>query len=127
MGKTRVYISGPITGIKGAAKIFRAAEKQLRAEGYETVNPYEVNCSLPPSTTHKEYMKISFDLMDMCKRVFFLDGWQHSPGARLEFIKALNEGKEVKFQTPTEVVVHPSENGFLFQAFVSRKADNETD
>lgn len=118
MSKRRIYISGPITGIKGAAKVFKQAEKELRLEGYETINPYEVNSSLPPSTTHAEYMKISFDLLDMCEYMYVLDGWQYSIGARMEVFKAMNENKKIRFQTHTETHIFESETGAHFQAMI---------
>ena len=37
----RCYISGAITGVKHADKLFARAEEKLELEGYEVVNPYK--------------------------------------------------------------------------------------
>ena len=37
----RVYLSGAITGVKHADKLFARAEEKLELEGYDVVNPYK--------------------------------------------------------------------------------------
>ena len=48
----RVYISGKITGVKHADKLFARAEEKLELLGYEVVNPYKFGEYLK-----KEYAK----------------------------------------------------------------------
>lgn len=51
----RVYISGAISGVKDYEKKFSKAEKDLKAKGYETINP----CTLPHDhdKSYESYMK----------------------------------------------------------------------
>ena len=49
-----VYISGAITGVKHANKLFARAEEKLELLGSEVVNPYKVGEHLK-----KEYAKIN--------------------------------------------------------------------
>ena len=39
--KPRCYISGAITGVKHADKLFARAEEKSKLLGYEVVNPYK--------------------------------------------------------------------------------------
>lgn len=81
----KVYISGPITNNEGYMKKFQAAERELKKRGFETVNPATVLDPLPNTTTHAEYMHVSYALMDLCQGIFLLEGWKNSKGATLEY------------------------------------------
>lgn len=94
----KIYISGPITGVDGYLKRFDLAENALVAAGYEVVNPAKVNRYLPESTTHDQYMEMSFVMLEMCDTVFFLEGWENSKGARMEFEYALERGYTMTFE-----------------------------
>ena len=94
----KIYISGPITGVEGYLKRFDLAENALVAAGYEVVNPAKVNRYLPESTTHDQYMEMSFVMLEMCDTVFFLEGWENSKGARMEFEYALERGYTMTFE-----------------------------
>lgn len=94
----KVYISGPITGITGYMEKFKAAEECLVDLGYTVVNPARVNAQLPEDTTHEEYMKTSIAMLEMCDTVFFLEGWENSKGARMEFEYALERGYTMTFE-----------------------------
>lgn len=94
----KIYISGPITGVEGYLKRFDLAENTLVAAGYEVVNPAKVNRYLPESTTHDQYMEMSFVMLEMCDTVFFLEGWENSKGARMEFEYALERGYTMTFE-----------------------------
>lgn len=94
----KIYISGPITGVDGYLERFDLAENALVAAGYEVVNPARVNLYLPESTTHAQYMEMSFVMLEMCDTVFFLEGWENSKGARMEFEYALERGYTMTFE-----------------------------
>lgn len=94
----KIYISGPITGVDEYLERFDLAEKALVAAGYEVVNPARVNLYLPESTTYAQYMEMSFVMLEMCDTVFFLEGWENSKGARMEFEYALERGYTMTFE-----------------------------
>lgn len=94
----KVYISGPITGIKDYMQNFARAERKLGAEGHVPVNPAKVNAQLPKDTTHEEYMKMSYVMLDMCDAVFMLEGWEGSKGCNLELKYACKHGITITFE-----------------------------
>lgn len=89
--KTRVYISGKITGTTDFMQRFDAAEERLKAEGYAVLNPAKANSYMPEDTTWEEYMKVSLTLLQMADAIYMLDGWEDSKGARQEYNMAVNQ------------------------------------
>ena len=77
----RVYISGPITKDKNFYNKFIEAEKQLKEQGYEVINPARIGVMLPKSFEHKDYMDIDFALMQKCDAIYLLKGWRASIGS----------------------------------------------
>ena len=100
--RKKVYISGPITGTKDYMSRFSTAHLNLARQGYSVVNPAMVNAMLPEDTTHKEYMAMSFAMLDMCDSIYMLDGWEKSKGAKMEFERALKNGLNIIYQTMPE-------------------------
>ena len=86
----RIYISGPISGLERADYLanFAKAEGELRAKGYDTLNPTR----LPPSRWLWIYkvlgyrLTLLYDLWHLmrCDGITMLAGWEQSRGARLE-------------------------------------------
>ena len=96
--KIRVYISGKITGTDDYIERFEVAERKLIAQDYETVNPATMLSLLPTSTTHKEYMHVSYALLDICDGIYLMDGWKDSKGAMLEYDYALEKGLIILYE-----------------------------
>lgn len=88
----KVYISGPITGIKNYPERFERVENELIHQGVEVINPAKVNANLPESTTWEEYMRISLCMLSMCDGIYMMEGWQQSRGANLEYAYAKGMG-----------------------------------
>ena len=80
----RIYISGPITGVKNFEFNFSEAERKLREKGHEVINPTKVELLLSKGT-YEEYMKIDMLLLDMCDTIYMLKGWEKSCGANREY------------------------------------------
>lgn len=93
----KIYISGKITGDSGYIEKFKAAEKEVRQQykGCEIINPAAIMQTMPESTTHGEYMKISLCLLDMCDSIYMLPDWKESKGANMEYRRALDMGHEI--------------------------------
>lgn len=95
----RVYISGAITGCDDFLKIFESAEKELESKGYSVINPAKLNTILNPKhTTHEEYMRMSFELLDMADCIYMLSNWKDSRGANQEFGFAYAKNKQIMYQ-----------------------------
>lgn len=92
-----LYISGAISNpdpIKQAQNIerFHRAAAQLRAAGYDVVNPCENN--RPADTTWQSHMRVDIKLLMDCDGVAMLQNWVSSKGARIEWQVAHSIGIE---------------------------------
>lgn len=93
----RVYISGPMTGLPEFNKpAFDEAERFLRRIGYEPVNP--ANIHPPERQKHSDFMREDLKALLDCDSIYMLDGWQKSPGARIEMEVAAITAIPIWFQ-----------------------------
>ena len=99
----KLYISGPITGTDDYMERFAVAQKELEDEGWSVVNPALVNSNLPKDTEWEDYMRMAVCMIDMCETVYFLDGWEKSRGANIEYGYAQAKGKDIMFQKEEEM------------------------
>jgi hypothetical protein len=84
----RVYVSGPMTGIKeGNAPAFAEAAEKLRAMGYAVCNPVETS-TLLGERSHAEYLRFDFERVLEADFLVVLDGWERSVGALAELVVA---------------------------------------
>ena len=88
MSKIRVYISGGITGVDDYESKFEKAENYLASKGYSVINPAKFNTCLT-GLSYEEYMLIDMTLIDMCKAMYMLEGWENSCGSNREYGYAL--------------------------------------
>lgn len=77
---TAVYIAGKITDYPQYKEKFGKAEEKLRKWGYVPLNP----AILPAGLTQEEYLHICYAMIDVCEKVYFLNNWKDSNGAKLE-------------------------------------------
>ena len=89
--KPRCYISGAITGVKHADKLFARAEEKLELLGYEVRNPYTFGEHLKKMYAkdnkvpkYEDYMREDIGLLISCDAIYLLENWGTSKGARLE-------------------------------------------
>lgn len=94
----RIYISGPITGIKNYIETFMAAEEKLSKKGYTVINPAKVLANMPEDTTWSEYMLLALMMLSMADKIYMLKGWENSRGARIEHVEAVGRGMEIEYQ-----------------------------
>lgn len=83
---TAIYVSGPMTGLpNNNHAAFNTASKDLRALGFEVINPAEqIECD-----SWLEYMRL--DLIALIKHadaLVYLPGWENSAGAGIEIYVA---------------------------------------
>lgn len=89
----KVYIAGPIDGIKDYKARFSRAEKYLFGSGHTPINPTKAT---PQGASRAELVKRGIKLLLDCDGIFLLDGWDKSPGASLEF-EVAKETKLLQF------------------------------
>lgn len=96
--KTRVYISGPISGYADLNRpAFEEAKSFLEKIGYDAVSPLDSVKDDSPQKSYVEYMVDGLRLLDGCDAIFMLSGWRFSPGARMELLFAVREKKEILY------------------------------
>jgi hypothetical protein len=91
---SRVYISGPMTGLPDLNfPAFHAEAARLRALGYEVVNPAEINTDA--GLSWHQCMRSDIRALCDCDSLALMPGWQRSSGAHLELHVAHRLGIEV--------------------------------
>lgn len=93
----KIYISGKITGLTEEYYMgkFLLAESYLTEQGHTVINP-TVLSDIP--LEHDEYLHINKAMIDVCDTVYFLDNWQDSKGAVLEYAYAGTKEKRLMFE-----------------------------
>ena len=100
---TRVYISGPMTGLPDLNfPAFHAAAATLRGRGLEVVNPAEVNADA--TLSWEQCMRADIKAMCDCDAIVLLPGWEASKGAHLELHLAHRLGLTVSLWPTTEAL-----------------------
>lgn len=83
----KVYISGKMTGDKHYRAKFWAAERKLRAMGYEVLNPARM-IKVEQWKNCRDYLQEAFLLMFQADFCYMLPDWTESDGAKAEFMFA---------------------------------------
>ena len=95
-GRKRVYISGPMTGIKDYnAPAFNEAAEALRELDYAVCSPTETSDFLGLHLSHQQYLRFDFERVLEADFLVALDGWFDSKGARAEILMAIRIGTKV--------------------------------
>jgi DNA-binding CsgD family transcriptional regulator len=82
---TRVYISGPMTGMPQLNfPAFHSAAKKLRAKGYKVINPAELDGAEEQTMEWHQYLRRDIVELVKCEVIAMLPGWVNSRGAKLE-------------------------------------------
>lgn len=99
-----VYISGPITGHPDYKERFNEAAEILERRGYGVINPASMDLVLHKNATHSDFMRISFELLDMADAILMLPGWRNSCGASQEYGYAVAKKKIIREATTLEEI-----------------------
>ena len=109
-----VYIAGKMAGLQDLGYFaFDRAEHKLTGLGYQVLNPAWLGKGLPKET----YMPICLSMLQQADAIVMLDGWEDSPGARLE--KAYAEYQSMP-------VCRLADKGLIPLCTFCQKQENET-
>ena len=89
----RIYISGPIRGVRDYRKNFREAAGMLQSLGHSVFNPADMFGGF----TLRECMRWYLLGLTDCDAIYMLDGWSQSGGAKIEHDLALYLGMDVYY------------------------------
>ena len=90
----RIYIAGPMTGLKDLNfPAFHAVAATLRAAGHIAINPAEINPD--PNAEWTDCMLADLTALTTCDAIVMLTGWETSPGAQIERLWSLRTKKKV--------------------------------
>ena len=97
---TRVYLSGPITGLpeEEYTRNFARAEQHYRTAGFEVVNPVELGKALllkNPGASYEDFMSVDLEALRSCTAIALLAGWENSKDAVREKAEAERRGLEI--------------------------------
>ena len=98
----KIYVSGPMTGYADYnCPAFNRVAANLRAQGFEVINPAEINDG--STGTYDQWMREDIRLLLDCDAIYLLNGWEKSRGAGVEArvakvigLKFLYEGEWVE-------------------------------
>ena len=90
-----IYISGPMAGIEGYEKNFKAAEEKMKEAGHEVVNPANIDVE---GMDREEILDMDLKLLRECDGICMLKGWQQSCGANREYGFALGNHIEILYE-----------------------------
>ena len=94
--KERIYISGPMTGIKdNNRELFYSAQLKLQKEGFDTVNPLDMDTLENEGLTYKQRLKLDIRVLTYCDSIYMLPNWKQSKGATFEHMVAIMIGLKV--------------------------------
>ena len=103
--KGKIYISGQISGIREVApELFAQAAKFLSSEGWEPVNPYDIDHS-GHEETWVAYMRADVKALCDCDAIYMLNNWKNSRGAQIERSIANHLEMEVYYQPPLTIEI----------------------
>ena len=93
----KIYISGKISGMEKEAKeLFGTAERELQAQGFDTVNPMKLKHDHDKAWS--DYMREDIKALCECDGIYMLKNWKDSKGARLERKVAVRIGMRLMYQ-----------------------------
>lgn len=99
--KKHCFISGPITNVPDFYENFKAAEEQVKSQGFIPVNPAASTKPLMDAGClfdAPQWLAITTAILRQCECAFFLKGWEFSKGAKREHKLAESLGMKLYYQ-----------------------------
>lgn len=94
-----IYISGPMSGLpKLNYPEFNRVAIALRAAGHEVFNPTEIildKTGMTEDEVYEAYMVICLKAINKCSKIYLLNNWHKSSGAKRELKRAIELDLEV--------------------------------
>lgn len=81
-------------------KAFYDAHRLLESQGYNVINPFEINPEEDHANNRAACMARDLKALESCDAIYLLQGYQHSKGAQEELSKAKRLGLTVLYQPP---------------------------
>lgn len=97
--KMKVYIAGAITNDPDYKIKFDCAERLLRSEGHDVVNPAKNKPPRGKEWTYRDYINAGLKQLMTCDTIFMLKGGVWSGGAQLEWAYAKTVGMRLWVET----------------------------
>ena len=94
----KVYIAGAITNDPDYKIKFDRAERLLRSEGHDVVNPAKNKPPEGKEWTYRDYINAGFKQLMTCNAIYLIKGWTQSNGAYLERMYAWLVGMQILYQ-----------------------------
>lgn len=92
----KIYISGPMEGVKDYQEIFREAEEVLLKLGHVVVNPARLDKVVKGiGISREDYLELDLKLLELGDAIVMLPGWQQSRGCNREYGYAVGTKKKI--------------------------------
>lgn len=92
----KVYISGPMEGVKDYLDDFQVVEEALMELGDVVVNPAKLDKAVKGrGISREDYLELDLELLKWCDAIVMLNGWQQSRGCNREYGYAVAAGKSI--------------------------------
>jgi len=91
----KIYIAGKITGtdLEQTFKKFEEKENELKAQGWEVVNPMKLKHD--HDKKWESYMTECLSALKQCQAIYLLPDWDRSAGAVVEHLFAIKMKLEI--------------------------------
>ena len=86
--KKSIYIAGPVTNDPDYKWKFARAQVRLERQDYKVINPVNLAAALPDTFTWTQIMEVCLAALSQADEAYFLEGWEESNGAMVEFMTA---------------------------------------
>ncbi|MCD8309613.1 MAG: DUF4406 domain-containing protein [Prevotellaceae bacterium] len=119
----KVYISGKISGVSFAKAYdkFLDAEKRLKSEGYDVVNPMTIK--FPDEFGWADCILYDLKELQRCDAIYLLKDWEDSNGAKIEKSFADGIGLKIMYEEKPLSVVMTKEEVDIFAKKWKRAKD----